>query len=302
MKKTLLFTTVLICFAAVLACCAPPDNSSLPSGEPSSETGASSETTSSETASSEITSSLPDSKYALTEGFKEENLSRYEAYAEKHKNLTDEETVRLVNYNFDIKFYTEIKTSPNLHSKYVLVNKWYALPADYVPQNLVKLTAEYGNTRMSLVKEAYDAFIELVDAAKADGYGLYGQSAYRDYAMQEALYNKYLKNEGGNVAAVDLYSARPGHSEHQTGYAIDVLNKKGGSMGGFGKTESYLWLKEHCHEYGWVIHYTKENKFITGYDTEEWHIRYVGVTAATEIKERGITIDEYLMEYTSRNS
>ncbi len=263
---------------------------------------ASSESTSSETsseasseASSEV-SSVPLNGYEETEGYLSENAERYVAYAAKQKKLTKTEVVRYVNLGFDKPFYTDIKDSPNKDNYLVLVNKYYNLGEDFVPKDLKTLPKQYKSTSydVQLAGDAYDAFIEMCDAAKADGYTIKGQSGYRDYAKQERLYNKYLDDEKGNVAAVDLYSARPGHSEHQTGLAIDVTDGVK-SMGNFGKTESYKWAKENSWKYGFIIHYTKENKFITGYDTEEWHLRYVGKEAAKEIFQSGVTIDEYLM-------
>lgn len=262
------------------------------SSEASSE--ASSEITSSE-ASSEV-SSVPLNGYEETEGYLAENAERYLSYAAKYKKLTKSEVVRYVNCGFDKPFYTDIKDSPNKDNYLVLVNKYYNLGKDFVPKDLKSLPKKYKSTSydVQLAGDAYDAFIEMSDAATAEGYAIKGQSGYRDYAKQERLYNKYLDDEKGNVAAVDLYSARPGHSEHQTGLAIDVRDGVE-TMGNFGKTESYKWAKENCWKYGFIIHYTKENKFITGYDTEEWHLRYVGKDAAKEIFQSGVTIDEYLM-------
>lgn len=272
-------------------------SSDITSSEASSDitsSEASSDVTSSE-ASSEV-SSVPLNGYEETEGYLSENGERYVAYANGHKKLTKTEVVRYVNLGFDKPFYTDIKESPNKDNYLVLVNKYYNLGEDFVPKDLKALPKAYKSTSYSveLAGDAYDAFIEMSDAAAAEGYAIKGQSGYRDYEKQKRLYEKYLKNEDGDQAAVDLYSARPGHSEHQTGLAIDVRDGVE-TMGNFGKTESYKWAKENCWKYGFIIHYTKENKFITGYDTEEWHLRYVGKDAAKEIFQSGVTIDEYLM-------
>ncbi|MBR4319473.1 MAG: M15 family metallopeptidase, partial [Oscillospiraceae bacterium] len=85
-------------------------------------------------------------------------------------------------------------------------------------------------------------------------------------------------------------SAKPGHSEHQTGYTVDCnsINPS------FIETPEGQWLDQHCHEYGFIIRYPEGKEAITGYEYECWHIRYVGVEMATEIYEQGLTLEEYL--------
>ena len=150
-----------------------------------------------------------------------------------------------------------------------------------------------GKTRY-LRAEAAAAFEQLCAGAAADGYTILGQSGYRSYSYQEQLYNNYVARDG--QAAADTYSARPGFSEHQTGLAMDICN---GTLSytEFGQTAEYEWAKEHLHEYGFVLHYLPGTEQITGYMTEEWHIRYVGVETATRIHELGITLDEYCATY-----
>jgi D-alanyl-D-alanine carboxypeptidase len=113
-------------------------------------------------------------------------------------------------------------------------------------------------------------------------------SGFRSYAYQQNLYNRYVARDG--KAEADRYSARPGHSEHQTGLAMDV-NSVGQS---FAYTSEGKWLAAHAHEYGFIIRYPKGKEDITGYMYEPWHIRYVGVEIAKEITEAGITFEEYM--------
>ena len=109
---------------------------------------------------------------------------------------------------------------------------------------------------------------------------------------QKALYEGYLKNDPVDI--VDTYSARAGHSEHQTGYAFDLYNVTL-PYTSFGDTLEYEWLKINAHLYGFIIRYTEDNKNITGYKNEPWHIRYVGIKEATYIYENNITLEEYLL-------
>ena len=134
----------------------------------------------------------------------------------------------------------------------------------------------------------------VVNVDKADGIRFKICSAYRTYSTQKWLYNNYLNTMGKKLR--DIRSAYPGRSEHHTGYAIDLVTKSTGwtLTQDFAKTSEGKWINKHCAEYGFIIRYPKGKTDITGYDYEPWHLRYVGVDAAEEITEQGITLEEYL--------
>lgn len=155
----------------------------------------------------------------------------------------------------------------------LVVNKTYSLPSTYNP---------------GVNSEANAALQNMFRAAKADGITLEIVSGFRSYDRQSQLYNNYVSRDG--VAAADRYSARAGHSEHQTGLAFD-LNSLEES---FGETKEGKWLKAHCHEYGFIIRYPKEKEEITGYMYEPWHVRYLGEEVAKSITESGLCLEEYL--------
>ena len=142
-----------------------------------------------------------------------------------------------------------------------------------------------------LNKEAYAAFQKLVDAGEKEGYHIRNNSAYRSYNTQSGLYNNY-KNSNGLTWA-DKWSARPGHSEHQTGLALDVGVKNEYSLGKFESSPEFTWMKNNAHLYGFILRYPKGKEYITGYGYEPWHYRYVGVDVATYIYENNITYEEY---------
>ncbi len=190
----------------------------------------------------------------------------------------------------------------------MLVNKThpvdeFLLPADLVlledvlDSNLVKI--KYKDTKA--VREAAEALEEMLEAAKADGVTKWQVStAYRSYAQQEKMLDNkissYLKSHSewsrskARSAALRTV-AEPGCSEHQLGLAIDI-NVPGASA--FKGTKQCKWLHEHCWEYGFIVRYTADKKDITGYEAEEWHIRYVGVDHALRIRELGLCLEEYL--------
>lgn len=158
----------------------------------------------------------------------------------------------------------------------LIVNKTYSIPENY-PQK-------------SMTDEARSAVDTMIRAAAAEGLTLKGRTDYRSYSFQAALYNKYVARDGREAA--DRYSARPGHSEHHTGLAID-LNSLETS---FGETPEGIWLAAHCAEYGFIIRYPQGKEHITGYMYEPWHVRYVGTELAQELylgDGQFVTLEEY---------
>ncbi len=181
-------------------------------------------------------------------------------------------TITINDDNIDYSAVTTKLVEPTYIDGILLVNKQHALPSDFHEDN---------NT-------AYQAYHQLQEAAKADGYTLPLLSGYRSYEYQTELYQTYVNNDG--VEAADRYSARPGYSEHQSGLCFDV----GEISYEYGESAEGKWLAKHCAEYGFIIRYPKGKEHITGYTYEPWHIRYVGKEAATFIMEENITLEEYL--------
>lgn len=186
----------------------------------------------------------------------------------------------------------------------VLVNKERALPADYEPDDLVYPDIPFSFSEMhpkrQLRAEAAQWLERLCADAKEEGIELVGVSGYRSYQTQQSIYN-YQVNRLGQEAA-DRISARPGHSEHQTGLAMDV---SAASVGyaleeRFGETPEGIWLAQHAADYGFIIRYPAEGEEITGYQYEPWHLRYVGIDHASKIAEAGLTLEEYLQPPAAR--
>ena len=184
------------------------------------------------------------------------------------------------------------KVSPDYDGIEVLVNKKYRLPSDYVPDT-VALPEDYAREGMELVPEAAEMFMKMSDAAAEEGLRIYGTSAYRSYDRQDYLYNNYVSKWGQEEA--DAVSARPGHSEHQTGLAIDLTVD--GGLSSFTGTPEHKWMLEHASEYGFILRYPENKTAITGYSPESWHYRYLGTELAKKLKESGLTYDEYYNLY-----
>lgn len=189
------------------------------------------------------------------------------------------------------QFYKDIRTIKNPDNRLVLVNKFNKLDQDYIPKDLVKLKLDYANDHKYVRHMAKEAFEKLSYDARQEGFKIIAVSAFRSYKYQDQLYFYYVTEKGIDYA--DQASARPGHSEHQTGLAIDVMGDND-DYNLFEATKEFNWMKEHAHKYGFILRYPKGKEHITGFKYEPWHYRYVGVPVATEIHRHNLTLEEYL--------
>ena len=155
----------------------------------------------------------------------------------------------------------------------LIVNKKYSIPSTYNP---------------GVNGTAYAAYVSLKNAAESAGYSMPLLSGFRSYSTQVGLYNRYVSMYG--QATADTFSARPGHSEHQTGLAFDV----GSIDDNYGNTAAGKWLANNCHNFGFIIRYPYGKQGITGYQYEPWHIRYLGNPLATNVYNSGLCLEEYL--------
>ena len=154
----------------------------------------------------------------------------------------------------------------------LVVNKTYSIPS------------WYGN---GLDPTAHSAFRKMADDAEDDGIYLYIVSGFRSYSLQDSIYHNFVSERG--VAGADRVSARPGHSEHQTGLAMDINS----TAFSFTDTAEGHWLAKNCWKYGFIIRYPQGKESITGYAYESWHIRYVGKELAEKLFRSGKTLEEH---------
>ena len=236
--------------------------------------------------------------------YKLKNLERYIEYKNNNPSLSDEDVIIKVNIGLDYKFYTYINDADTSKDYKLLVNKYYKLGKDYAFNDLEEINSEYfinGNLYVrKLRKDAKEAFEKLSKDSIANGTPVYGQSGYRPYSMQESLYNNAVDSMGRDAADND--TARPGHSEHQTGLAIDVSSTKSGNMLNFINTDSYTWMKDNAHKYGFILRYTEGYENIHGFIFEPWHYRYVGVDIATDMYKNypNMTYEEYYVRFIDK--
>jgi D-alanyl-D-alanine carboxypeptidase len=174
----------------------------------------------------------------------------------------------------------------------VVVNKKRPLnPKTYIPANLKR----YPGSSVKLAAPARDALVLMAAAMKKAGAGtLVLNSGYRSYASQKIIHAAKVSQLG--LKAGEALAARPGYSEHQTGLAADVSAYKQGCAiyTCFSATKAGKWLAENAWQYGFVIRYPYGQTKITGYQFEPWHLRFIGLEIATDMRAKNIlTVEKY---------
>lgn len=179
---------------------------------------------------------------------------------------------------------------------YLIANKTYSLPSTYVPENTHIPLNGMDWCAECIVEEAYQKYAEMRDKMQEEGMYVYIGSGYRGYYQQAGLYQMYVNSDG--QLAADTYSARAGHSEHQTGYAFDICdyNYAGDCIeDSYEFVPSGKWINDNAYKYGYIIRYPKGKTNETGYIYEPWHLRYVGMDLAKILYNDGdwITMEDY---------
>ena len=227
------------------------------------------------------------------EFYREAYEERYQQYEKENPNMKRIDVITRVNLGLDFPFYMHTEEAKNLQTCFVLVNKHYYLKEDYVPNQLEEIQSLTHGTRL-LVHDARLALEEMVSDSLKENLQIRVISSYRSYDYQKRLYDQYVQEDGTEKA--DTYSARPGHSEHQTGLVVDLDNGITG-FENFEDTKEFQWMQENAYRYGFILRYPKGKEDITGYDYEAWHYRYVGKDIAFQMKETGLTFDEYFARF-----
>ncbi|HEY0220953.1 MAG TPA: M15 family metallopeptidase [Candidatus Paceibacterota bacterium] len=232
-------------------------------------------------------------------------------YAKNNENISLNSTLkneRDVNLNFGnqiegIKSTVGVleklsKTDSELLKKY---SKVYFLNENYIPEKLSIVDPRYLLEKGKVIQVHSDIspyLQKMLDEAESANVPMKILSAYRSFSIQSELKSAYKITYGSGA---NKFSADQGYSEHQLGTTVDLTTTKTGAvLTGFEKTESYKWLLENAYKYGFIISYPKENSF---YIFEPWHWRFVGLSLAQTIHDRGLNfysmdqreIDQYLI-------
>lgn len=187
-----------------------------------------------------------------------------------------------------------IDTSYN-HTMF-LVNKQNPIPLDYQP-HILMYHSEYPNCgeESNLNESAMYSWLRLRDFMRKEGFYIDVESAFRSTEMQKEIYEKNKAQYGEEHA--NIFVARPRHSEHETGLAIDICMKLGNEwINEFDErlNDCYTLLHEVCADYGFILRYPEGKENITKYHYEPWHLRFIGSPRiAKEIMTKHITLEEY---------
>ena len=246
----------------------------------------------------------PDQAFELmaASSFDSSSFAIYDEVLSQDENYSVTYALQYAKYpNVKSKFYQDIVETPNTNSLLVLVNQNYRLdefyaPTDFVPVEVPVTPYSQVNTNY-LRRDAADATELLFSKAQEAGYELTLRTGYISYSVQKNLYNQDVYEMGLEYA--DKFNSRPGHSEHQTGLAIDITTPSINNELSleFADTEEGKWVLAHAHEYGFIIRYPENRESEVGYFYEPYHLRYVGVEVATEIFENNWTLEDYILNY-----
>ena len=169
----------------------------------------------------------------------------------------------------------------------VLVNAANPLPESYAV-SMTKLPDGH-----EVDKRCYSDLQAMLDACEAVGLSPLLESAYRDWAAQNACFDREMNRlmEGGmSHAQAEKETAKTvaaaGCSEHHLGLAVDIADK-----------DAQQWLQEHSWEYGFILRYPGDKTAETGYSYAPGHYRYVGREVAAEMWETGLCLEEYLAQF-----
>ncbi|WP_053225932.1 M15 family metallopeptidase [Solirubrobacter soli] len=179
----------------------------------------------------------------------------------------------------------------------VVVNKQHALPRGFRPRRLVvphiRFTFSGFHEKRQVRSDVASPLRRLFKAAGGDGLPLAGVSGYRSETTQRDLYDAQVAQRGRKAA--DRVVARPRHSEHETGLAIDVSGADGRCQATacFADRPEADWLARHAPDYGFIIRYPADGEPSTGYAYEPWHLRYIGKALARQIAASGLTLEDY---------
>ena len=222
------------------------------------------------------------------------NTERYINYADSHPKTSSANVVAIVNSSTDRNQYTVNNNVDFSKGNNILVNKYYKLSSSYNNPVAKDVPSEISDGNIKLEAQTLSAIEELIDNARDNGYNIVVKRGYLNYTELSNLYYSYSRNNGEWYA--DSYLGKAGYSEYQTGFAV-ALAVRGDSIENFGTTAAFRWVQANAHKYGFILRYPKGKEYLTGYAYMPFHFRYVGKETANQIKESGLTFDEYYAYY-----
>lgn len=219
------------------------------------------------------------------------NLDKYLEYKKENEGKKNNEIVAIINTEANVDWMDNEKKTDTSKGSLMLVNRIYGLPSDYEPDDIVDVPSLYAYTGKKISNSILNDIISLIEAGKEEGYTFVVSDGYRSYKEQENIYNNYKNSYGESEA--DIYVAKPGHSDYQTGMSFDLMpyNKV---IDNPSESDEYKWLKENAHKYGFIFRLPKDKEKLTRFKSSTWRLRYVGTEASTVIHNENLCLEEYL--------
>jgi D-alanyl-D-alanine carboxypeptidase len=176
----------------------------------------------------------------------------------------------------------------------------------YISNTLADATIHPTNDRNDLVPvdaRIAQPLLDFLCGCRDAGLPVFLSSGYRSYSEQAENFRRVCENNGitDGKDSNGYYITMPaGCSEHQSGLCCDITDKyypvKNPSDPAF-QAETYVWLREHCADYGFILRFPEEKEAFTGVMYEPWHFRYVGKDAAAYIMENDLTLEELWQQF-----
>ena len=244
--------------------------------------------------------SVVDPAASLSSGQPESSEESYESsYAEGEGDIQQSDALTSDTVDMDTYTILDIENDAITRGDLILINKDH----EYIFSEEDVFTPIYGNKNQGYkvsyatitlnqpTLDALNAF--MLDFSEETGRrNIQVISGFRSYETQEELYNSRVAKQGEEEAS--KLTARPGHSEHHSGYAVDFNLLTNNGTQEITNEGDYTWVYEHAHEYGFIQRYSNEKSDLTGISDEPWHFRYVGIPHASVMTERGYCLEEYM--------
>ena len=229
-------------------------------------------------------------------------ISTYSSFNKEYINNYYDKYLETNNiiYSLNLVNYPSFFEENNIYSSFdfdsnIFVNKSFTLSNDYIPNNLIPITLPKINRKneiMQITKTVNYYASKMFKEASRFNLNLIVYSGYRSYHKQEVIFS---------ITDEKNYVAKPGSSEHQTGYALDIATLDSGLTDFFINTKEYVFLIDNAYKYGFILRYPKSKETITKYPYECWHFRYVGCEIAKIIYEENLCLEEYIYKYVELN-
>ncbi len=224
------------------------------------------------------------------------NLQEYIEYKNSNVDAKLSDVIAIINTHANKEEYKDTRKTDTDKKELMLVNKYNYLEEDFQPENVKSISPMYAYDENSAPEEILEYYKEMFFAAQKEGIDLIISSSYRSYQEQKETYEFYEQIKGNDVTR---YASLPGYSEHQTGLAFDILTE-GVLTDDFDKTDEFTWLINNSYKYGFILRYPKDKEYITKFDYESWHFRYVGIEAAKVIHDENLSFEEYYAYYIEK--